>query len=178
MKVTSTHLEGFRIIEPRCYKDERGFFLETYQISRYREAGILDEFVQDNQSRSMKNVLRGMHFQVNRPQAQLVTVLRGHIFDVGVDLRPASATFGKCYGVELSDMGPRQVYMAPGFAHGFCVLSDWADLHYKVSCEYDASDEGGLFWNDPDVGIKWPMNSPIITPRDASYPRLKDLLLQ
>ncbi|EAT59813.1 dTDP-4-dehydrorhamnose 3,5-epimerase [Chlorobium ferrooxidans] len=177
MKITTTPLDGLYVIEPRCYTDDRGFFLETYQETRYRKAGIADKFLQDNQSRSVKGVLRGMHFQVKRPQAQLLTVLRGHIYDVCVDIRPASSTFGQWFGAELSDIGPRQIYMSPGFAHGFYVFSDWADLHYKVTCEYDAGDEGGLFWNDPDVGIKWPMNSPIITPRDASYPRLKDLFL-
>lgn len=175
MKITVTPLEGILVIEPRCFEDNRGFFLETYQRARYREAGIFDEFVQDNQSRSIKGVLRGMHFQVQRLQAQIVTVMRGRIFDVGVDLRPGSPTLGQWYGVELSDEGPRQIYMAPGFAHGFCVLSDWADLNYKVSRNYDAKDEGGLFWNDPDVGIRWPLSEPVVALRDANYPRLKDL---
>ena len=133
IKVKSTSLEGFLIVEPNCYKDDRGFFLETYQEDIYKAAGITDKFVQDNQSRSIKGVIRGLHFQVNRPQAQIVTIMRGSVFDVGVDLRRNSPTFGKWHGVELSDVGQRQVYMAPGIAHGFCVLSDWADLHYKVS---------------------------------------------
>jgi len=178
MKITTTDLNGFLVIEPSCYQDERGFFLEMYQGERYKDAGIFDDFVQDNQSRSVKGVLRGMHFQVKRPQAQIVTVMRGHIFDVGVDLRPASQTFGKWYGVELSDSGKRQVYMAPGFAHGFCVLSDWADLHYKVSRKYDAHDEGGLVWNDPDVDIQWPLADPIVTSRDINYPKLKELAME
>lgn len=178
MKITTTALEGFLLIEPRCFKDERGFFLEAYQEERYRKVGIEDVFVQDNQSRSIKGVLRGMHFQVQRPQAQIVTVMRGRIFDVGVDLRSTSPTFGKWYGIELSDVGPRQIYMAPGFAHGFCVLSDWADLHYKVSRKYDEEDEGGLLWCDPDVGIHWPLPEPVITSRDASYSRLRDLSLE
>jgi len=171
----TTPLKGLLVIEPRCFQDERGFFLETYQGDRYREAGILEEFKQDNQSRSIKGVLRGMHYQVKRPQAQIVTVMRGRIFDVGVDLRPASATFGQWYGLELSDAGPRQIYMAPGFAHGFCVLSDWADLHYKVSRSYDANDEGGLLWNDPDVGVQWPLDEPSVALRDSTYPRLINL---
>jgi dTDP-4-dehydrorhamnose 3,5-epimerase len=177
MNITTTPLNGLMVIEPKCFQDERGFFLETYQSKRYKEAGIADVFTQDNQSRSIKGVLRGMHFQVRRPQAQIVTVIRGHVFDVGVDLRSNSPTFGKWFGVELHDSGPRQVYMAPGFAHGFCVLSDWADLHYKVSCNYDFTDEGGLLWNDLDVGIVWPIDNPIITSRDNSYPMLKDLEL-
>lgn len=122
-----------------------------------------------------RGVLRGMHFQVKRPQAQIVTVMRGRVFDVVVDLRPASPTFGRWFGVELSDNGPRQLYMTPGFAHGFCVLSDWADLHYKVSRPYDPGDEGGLFWNDPDVGIQWPIKVPQVAPRDAAYPGIRDL---
>jgi dTDP-4-dehydrorhamnose 3,5-epimerase len=175
MIVNLTPLEGLLTIEPTSHADERGFFLETFQAKRYCEAGILDVFVQDNQSRSVKGVLRGMHFQLKRPQAQILTVMRGRIFDVAVDLRKNSSTFGKWFGIELSDEGLRQIYMAPGFAHGFCVLSEWADLHYKVSCPYDPSDEGGLYWNDSDIGIKWPMKSPIISARDGCYPRLKEL---
>jgi dTDP-4-dehydrorhamnose 3,5-epimerase len=175
MIINTTPLDGLLVIELKSFQDERGFFLETYQAKRYLEAGIIDVFVQDNQSRSMKDVLRGMHFQVKRPQAQIVTVMRGRIFDVGVDLRPASPTFGKWFGVELHDAGPRQIYMAPGFAHGFCVLSDWADLHYKVSRNYDAHDEGGLNWNDLDVGVDWPIENPVVTTRDANYPKLKEL---
>ncbi len=177
MIINTTPLNGLLVIEPKCFKDERGFFLETYQAERYHEAGIVETFVQDNQSRSMNGVLRGMHFQVKRPQAQIVTVMRGRVFDVGVDLRPASLTFGKWFGVELHDAGPRQIYMAPGFAHGFFVLSDWADLHYKVSRNYDARDEGGLLWNDLDVGIDWPLGDPAVTVRDASYPKLNELTL-
>ncbi len=175
MIINTTPLDGLLVIEPKSFQDERGFFLETYQAKRYFEAGIVDVFVQDNQSRSMKGVLRGMHFQVKRPQAQIVTVMRGRVFDVGVDLRPASPTFGKWFGVELHDAGPRQIYMAPGFAHGFYVLSDWADLYYKVSQNYDAHDEGGLHWNDPDVGIQWPVDAPIVSTRDASYPKFNEL---
>ena len=173
MIINTTPLNGLLVIEPKCFQDERGFFLETYQSERYREAGIVDAFVQDNQSRSIKGVLRGMHFQVKHPQAQMVTVMRGRVFDVGVDLRSNSPTFGKWFGVELHDAGPRQIYMAPGIAHGFCVLSDWADLHYKVSRHYDAGDEGGLFWNDLDVGIQWTIDNPVVTDRDAGYPKLK-----
>jgi dTDP-4-dehydrorhamnose 3,5-epimerase len=176
MRIVETVLSGVVLIEPRCFRDERGFFLESFQSPRYREAGILDEFVQDNHSRSVRGVLRGLHFTVQRPQAQIVTVMRGKIFDVVVDLRRSSATFGRWFGAELSDETPRrQIYMAPGFAHGFCVLSDVADLHYKVSRTYDRADEGGLLWNDPQVGIRWPVDAPIVSPRDASYPRLKEL---
>jgi len=175
MIIRSTPLDGLLFIEPRCFQDDRGYFLETYQKERYHEAGIVDTFVQDNQSRSVKGVLRGMHFQVKRPQAQIVTVIRGRVFDVGVDLRPTSPTFGQWFGLELNDACPRQIYMAPGFAHGFCVLSDWADLHYKVSRNYDAHDEGGLHWDDLDVGIQWPLDNPAVAARDASFPKLKEL---
>jgi dTDP-4-dehydrorhamnose 3,5-epimerase len=175
MQVTETSLSGVLLIEPRCFGDERGFFLESFQAPRYRDAGILDDFIQDNHSRSRRGVLRGMHFTVKRPQAQIVTVMRGRIFDVAVDLRAGSPTFGYWFGAELSDEGPRQLYMAPGFAHGFCVLSEFADLHYKVSQFYDAGDEGGLVWNDPDIGIRWPIDTPAVSARDAAYPRLCDL---
>jgi dTDP-4-dehydrorhamnose 3,5-epimerase len=175
MIIRTTPLNGLLVIEPKCFQDERGFFLETYQAERYHEAGIVDAFVQDNQSRSKKGVLRGMHFQVKRPQAKIVTVMRGSVFDVAVDLRLASPTFGKWFGIELHDTGPRQIYIAPGFAHGFCVLSEWADLYYKVSSNYDADDEGGLLWNDLDVGIKWPLSHPVVKARDANFPKLKEL---
>ena len=176
IKVKKTSLEGFLIVELETFKDDRGFFLETFQEKSYKEAGITDKFVQDNQSRSSKGVLRGMHFQVKRPQAQIVTVMRGCIFDVGVDLRQNSSTFGQWYGVELSDVGQRQIYMAPGIAHGFCVLSDLADLHYKVSRFYDPDDECGMVWNDSEVNIDWPSITPLIHQRDATYQSLSQLI--
>ena len=176
IKVKKTSLEGFLIVELETFKDDRGFFLETFQEKKYEEAGIMDKFVQENQSRSSKGVLRGMHFQVKRPQAQILTVMRGCVFDVGVDLRQNSSTFGQWYGVELSDIGQRQVYMAPGIAHGFCVLSDLADLHYKVSRFYDPDDECGMIWNDSEVNIDWPSITPLIHQRDASYQSLSQLI--
>ena len=176
IKTKKTPLEGFLILELETFKDDRGFFLETFQEKNYKEVGIKDKFVQDNQSRSSKGVLRGMHFQVKRPQAQIVTVMRGCIFDVGVDLRQNSSTFGQWYGFELSDVGQRQVYMAPGIAHGFCVLSDLADLHYKVSRFYDPDDECGMLWNDSEVNIDWPSINPLIHQRDATYQSLSQLI--
>ena len=175
MHVEPTGLSGLTLIELQCFSDERGFFLESFHADRYRDNGIADVFVQDNHSRSRQGVLRGLHFQVKRPQAQIVTVMRGRIFDAMVDLRSDSATFGLWYGVELSDEGPRQIYMAPGFAHGFCVLSEFADLHYKVSRPYDRNDEGGLVWNDRDIGIRWPFEHPFVSKRDSAYPHLREL---
>jgi dTDP-4-dehydrorhamnose 3,5-epimerase len=175
VRVNKTEIAGLLLIEPRCFRDDRGFFLESFHAKRYRENGIADAFVQDNHSRSRRGVLRGLHFQVKCPQAQIVTVIRGRIFDVAVDLRAGSATFGRWYGVELSDEGPRQLYIAAGFAHGFCVLSEFADLHYKVNRLYDHADEGGLKWDDPDVGIRWPVDKPIVSARDRTYPNLRQL---
>jgi len=176
MKVIQTPLEGFLVIEPDVYKDDRGFFLETYQEERYHQAGITDKFVQDNHSRSVKGVLRGMHFQIKKPQAQIVTVMQGEIFDVVVDIRKGSKTFGKWYGVRLNAHSQqRQVYMPPGFAHGFCVLSDFADLHYKVSGQYNSNDEGGLNWSDSKVGIVWPSSTFYIKQRDKNFPFLEEI---
>ena len=175
MHVEQTGLPGLLLIEPKCFRDARGFFLESFQDERYRAAGIAENFVQQNHSHSTKGVLRGLHFTVKNPQAQLVTVMHGCVFDVAVDLRPDSPTFGRWYGAQLSEDRPRQLYMAPGFGHGFCVLSDTADLHYNVSRIYDHDDEGGVVWNDPQIGIKWPIENPIISPRDGGYPSLREL---
>ena len=176
MKVIKTGIDGLLVIEPDVFRDDRGFFLETFQSERYKSEGITDSFVQDNQSRSMRGILRGLHYTVKQPQAQLITVLRGRVFDAGVDLRPKSRTFGRWFGAELSDIGgARQIYMAPGFAHGFYVLSDFADLHYKTSHIYNPEDEGGIVYNDTEIGIRWPVNIPILSQRDAKYPRLRDL---
>ena len=176
MKVIKTSLEGVLVIEPDLFKDDRGFFLENYQEERYRKVGITESFVQENHSRSSKNVLRGLHFTKNKPQSQILTVMRGKIFDVVVDIRKDSETFGQWFGTELSDDSVRQVYMPHGFAHGFYVLSEYADLHYKVTQPYDSNDEGGLRWNDPDVAINWGVDSPIISKRDENHPLLKELL--
>ncbi len=176
MIVNKTPLEGLLLIEPDCYEDERGFFLETFQKERYSEVGINEVFVQDNHSRSAKNVLRGLHFTKSKPQAQILTVMRGKILDVVVDIRKESSTFGQWFGVELSDDGVRQIYMPHGFAHGFCVRSDYADLHYKVSQKYSPEDEGGLRWNDPKLDIQWKVESPLISERDMNYPYFTDNL--
>lgn len=172
MKIKKCSLEGILLIETVRHEDERGFFLETFEEVRYRDHGICEAFVQDNYSRSAKNVLRGLHYTMSKPQSQIVTVIRGRIFDVVVDIRKRSPTFGQWFGTELSESGPSQLYMPHGFAHGFCVLSDWADLYYKVSQRYDLQDEGGLLWNDEDVGIAWPVKNPVISPRDRRHPTL------
>ena len=175
MKVARTSLAGVLVIEPDRFDDSRGFFLETWQRERYEAASIVGNFVQDNHSHSRQGVLRGLHYQMRRPQAKLVTVFRGRIFDVAVDVRRDSPTFGRWAGAELSDTGPRQMYVPPGFAHGFCVLSDLADVHYKVSDFYDPADEAGVAWNDPEIGVAWPIGDPQIAARDAAYPRLRDI---
>jgi len=175
MNTIMCHLDGILLIEPIFYQDERGFFMESFQKERYAEVGITEEFVQDNHSRSVKNVLRGLHFTRKKPQSQIVTVMRGKIFDVVVDIRVNSPTFGKWFGIELSDGGQRQIYMPHGFAHGFCVLSDWADLHYKVSQKYDPTDEGGLNWNDPEIKIQWPLKEIVMSNRDKGHPYLTQL---
>ena len=175
MKVIETALPGVLIIEPKAFGDHRGFFLETFQVERYREAGITLPFVQDNHSRSQRGVLRGLHFQKTRPQGKLVSVSRGAVYDVAVDIDPASATYGKFVGVELNDDNHRQMWVPPGYAHGFCVLSEVADFQYKCTDFYFPADEGGLAWNDPDVGISWPIEAPQLSAKDVNNPRLRDL---
>ena len=175
MNVIETALPGVLIIEPKAFGDHRGFFLETFQVERYREAGITLPFVQDNHSRSQRGVLRGLHFQRTRPQGKLVSVSRGAVYDVAVDIDPASATYGQFVGVELNDDNHRQLWIPPGYAHGFCVLSEVADFQYKCTDFYFPADEGGLLWNDPDVGIPWPITEPQRSAKDANNPRLRDL---
>ena len=149
-------IEGLHVIEPAVHNDSRGYFMETYNKNDMREAGLNAEFVQDNQSSSVKGVLRGMHFQKEFPQGKLVRVVRGRVYDVALDLRKGSATYGQWYGTELSEENKKQIYIPEGFAHGFLVLSDIAEFFYKCTDFYHPGDEGGLAWNDPEVGIKWP----------------------
>ncbi len=175
MKIIPTPLDGVLIIEPRVFEDSRGFFMETFHRERYRAAGIPSEFVQDNLSGSRKGALRGLHFQVARPQAKLVQVLTGEIFDVAVDIRPGAPGFGQWTGVRLSDKNRRQLFIPEGFAHGFCVLSDLAHFAYKCSDFYMPEDEGGILWSDPDIGIEWPVKDPIVSEKDRNHPRLADL---
>lgn len=167
MNVIETPIEGCLIIEPRVFGDQRGFFLETYQLNRYREmAGIEQTFVQDNHSRSTKGVLRGLHFQKSKPQGKLVRVVQGEVFDVAVDIRKHSSSFGKWYGVLLSGENKRQFWLPPGLAHGFLVLSDSVDFEYKCTDYYDPSDEGCIKWDDLSLAIDWPLDNPVISEKD------------
>lgn len=169
MNVIETSLQDCVIIEPTIYGDERGFFLETFQTERYAEAaGIHAPFVQDNHSRSSIGVLRGLHFQKTKPQGKLVRVVRGEVFDVAVDIRKGSTTFGRWEGVILSENNKRQFWVPPGFAHGFLVLSEVADFEYKCTDYYDPSDEGCVLWNDPDLNIEWPLDNPVLSPKDSN----------
>lgn len=175
MNVIETPLAGLLVIEPRVFRDDRGFFLETFQRERYAAAGITGPFVQDNHSRSARHVLRGLHYQIRHPQGKLVSVVRGEVFDVAVDVRPGSATFGKWYGVVLSEDNHRQLWVPAGFAHGFCTLSESADFVYKCTDFYRPEDEGGILWCDPAIGIEWPIEAPSLSPKDAVYPSLREL---
>lgn len=176
MKVTQTLLPGVLVIEPKVHGDSRGFFQETWRADSYAQLG-LPPFVQDNHSRSAKGVLRGLHSQRLRPQGKLVRVSRGAVFDVAVDINPASPTFGRHVAVELSDENLRQFYIPPGYAHGFCVLSDTADFLYKCTEYYQPADEIGVLWNDPALGIAWPASNPVLSSKDLALPTLQALAL-
>jgi len=175
MKVLTTELPGVVLIEPTVYRDQRGFFLETYHAGKYRAAGVEGIFVQDNHSHSVRGTVRGLHAQRRHPQGKLVRVLRGEIFDVAVDIRPSSPSFRRWVGVRLSAESFRQMYIPPGFAHGFCVLSETADVEYKCTELYDPADEVGILWNDPELGITWPVREPILSQKDRAAPRLAEL---
>lgn len=176
MNVIKTKLDGCVIIQPKIVGDERGFFLETFQAKRYSAiADINLAFVQDNHSRSSRGVLRGLHFQRTKPQGKLVRVVSGEVYDVAVDLRRDSATFGEWEAVILSEENKTQFWVPPGFAHGFVVLSDTADFEYKCTDYYDPSDESSIFWNDPDLNIPWPIDHPRLSDKDSSAPKLVDL---
>lgn len=174
MKVIPTPLEGVLIIEPDAFKDQRGFFMETWNQKRYENSGIYQTFVQDNLSYSVKGTLRGLHYQINYPQAKLVQAVSGEIYDVAVDIRPGSPTFGKWTGVYLSEENQRQLLVPQGFAHGFCVLSKTALFMYKCSDFYMPEDEAGILWSDPEVGINWPVKNPVISEKDTKYPLLSE----
>jgi dTDP-4-dehydrorhamnose 3,5-epimerase len=176
MKVLPTDVPGVVLVEPVVHRDTRGFFLETYNERRYREAGITATFVQDNHSRSARGTLRGLHFQVRRMQGKLVRVVAGEMFDVAVDVRRGSPTFGRWVGARLSAENFRQIYIPPGFAHGFCVLSEVGEVEYKCTELYEAADELVIAWNDPQIGIDWPASEPLLSAKDQSAPRLAEVL--
>ncbi len=162
------------LVEPKVFPDERGFFLESFKESTFKENGITTKFVQDNYSHSIKGVLRGLHYQKNpKAQAKLVTAIRGEIFDVAVDIRKDSPTYGKWVGEILSDQNHKSLYVPEGFAHGFLCLSDEADVVYKVNEEFSAENDRGMLWNDPDVGVNWPVDNPIISEKDKLQPLLE-----
>ncbi len=175
MTVTETTLPGVLLVQPVVHGDARGFFVERYHAARYAEAGIGPAFVQDNHSRSQRGVLRGLHFQVQRPQGKLVEVLAGTLTDVVLDVRPGSPTFGRWESFVLDAADHRQLWVPPGLAHGFCVTSGEVDFLYKCTAPYDPADEGGVVWDDPDLGIDWPIGAPTLSDKDRGLPRLRDL---
>lgn len=176
-KVEKSDLDGVLLIQPKVHTDSRGRFFESFQKERYREIGIHEEFVQDNQSVSQKNTLRGLHYRIDPEQSKLVRVIRGEVFDVVVDIRKHSPTFGQWRGYTLSDSNYLQIYIPVGFAHGFCVLSETAEFLYKVSEYYSGEKEKGIMWNDPEIGIDWPVLDPVLSDKDKTNPALKDLKL-
>ena len=172
MRVVATDLPGVLLIEPTVHRDARGFFLETYHADNYRAAGIPSAFVQDNHSRSLRGTLRGLHLQRTRLQGKLVRVIEGEVYDVAVDVRRGSPTFGRWVGETLSADNFRQWFVPAGFAHGFCVMSDVAQVEYKCTALYDAPDEIGISWNDPELKIQWPIANPLLSERDQRHPPL------
>ena len=178
INVTTCDIEGLKVIEPKVFGDDRGYFFESYNYNDYAAAGITEQFVQDNQSASKRGVLRGLHFQKEFPQDKLVRVIRGEVFDVAVDMRKGSKTYGKWFGVVLSEENKKQFFIPKNFAHGFLVLSDYAEFAYKCTDFYHPNDEGGLIWNDPDIGIEWPLQDGvelIMSDKDQKWPQLKNL---
>lgn len=176
MKVIDTPIFGAKVVQPKVFGDARGFFLETFEKNRYQQMLNIDlDFVQDNHSRSSKGVLRGLHFQKSRPQGKLVRVVRGEVYDVAVDIRRDSPSYGKWFGVLLTEENKTQFWLPPGLAHGFAVLSDVADFEYKCTEYYQPTDEGCLLWNDPDLGIEWPLESPLLSEKDKLGKRFKEL---
>ena len=178
MKKVDTGIEGLWVIEPQKFGDARGFFMETYHKKKFAELGLPTNFVQDNHSRSARGILRGLHFQKPNAQGKLVRCTRGAVYDVAIDIRPESKTFGKYFGLELSEENAVMFYIPPGFAHGFYTLSDVADFQYKCTELYSPQDEGGLAWNDPAIGIKWPLidgEKPLLNDRDSKFPTLAEL---
>ena len=175
MKFTPTELPDVVVVDPDVHRDARGFFLETYHRQKYAAGGITAAFVQDNHSRSGRGTLRGLHAQVKRPQGKLIRVVEGEIYDVALDIRRGSATFGRAVGMTISGEDFRQLWIPPGFAHGFCVLSEVAHVEYKCTELYDAADEISILWNDPDLHIAWPIRDPTVSAKDSRAPRLREV---
>jgi dTDP-4-dehydrorhamnose 3,5-epimerase len=178
LEVHDTHLKGVRLIVPRVFNDDRGFFLETFNAAVFEENGLPSNFVQDNHSRSTRGVLRGLHYQFPTWQGKLVRVVTGEIFDVAVDIRKESATFGQWYGVILNEDNKHQLYIPPGYAHGFCVLSETVDVTYKCTAPYTPAEDAGIRWDDPNIGIDWPISAPLVSEKDRNAPLLKDISLK
>jgi len=177
MKFLSTEIKQVLIIEPKVYEDDRGFFMETFRANLLAENGIPYQFVQDNHSGSKKNILRGLHYQIRHPQGKLVRAIRGEIFDVAVDLRRSSEAFGQWVGVTLSEVNKKMLWIPPGFAHGYYVLSDWAEIVYKATDYYAPESDRSIVWNDPDIAINWPIPSctePLLSEKDRLAKRLKE----
>jgi dTDP-4-dehydrorhamnose 3,5-epimerase len=176
MKIVATALSGVCVIEPTLFRDERGFFMESFRADDFARQTRSDPvFVQDNHSCTVRNVLRGLHAQRRRPQGKLIRVVRGEVFDVAVDVDPESGSYGQWFGTILSESNRHQIWIPPGHAHGFVVLSDVADMLYKCTDYYDPGDEIGVAWNDPDIGIEWPASAPLVSAKDARLPTLRDL---
>ncbi len=175
--VETTPIEGLLVITPTVFGDNRGYFMETYNAADFKEAGIDCSFVQDNQSASKKGVIRGLHFQINYPQDKLVRVIKGEVFDVAVDMRKGSKTYGQWFGIRLSEENKKMFFIPKNFAHGFLVLSDYAEFTYKCTELYHPNDEGGIIYNDPDIGIDWPDDGLelIFSEKDKKWPTLKEL---
>jgi dTDP-4-dehydrorhamnose 3,5-epimerase len=176
MEFRRLDLDGVILVAPDIRPDERGFFLETYHRDKYADGGIPETFVQDNQSFSYARVLRGLHAQLRHPQGKLVRAIAGEIFDVAVDIRPDSPTFGKWVGATLSEKNAHQLYVPPGFAHGFCVLSETAHVQYKCTDVYRPGDEIGIVWDDPGIGVEWPVRDPVLNEKDRTAPRLAEIV--
>lgn len=174
MKVRETSLPGVLLVDAQVFRDERGFFLETFSARRLAGTPVPQHFAQDNHSRSAQSVVRGLHYQLDHPQGKLIHVARGRIFDVAVDIRRGSPTFAKWFGVELSDGNLTSLWVPEGFAHGFCVLSEIADVIYKCTTPYEAADDRGIPWNDPLIGIDWPIQDALLSPKDAAYAPLSN----
>ncbi len=172
MKFTETSLPGVIVVEPQVFEDDRGFFMETYRSDKFSHGGISLPFVQDNHAKSRKNVLRGLHYQIKHPQGKLFRVVRGAVFDVAVDIRRNSNHFGRWVGIILSDKNKRQLYIPPGFAHGYCVISETAEITYKCTDIYHPEYDRGIRWDDPDIGIDWPVREPVLSEKDRELPLL------